>query len=172
MEAAKNLRANNKPLSKKEAISEQEALDGRESDHHAKVIPSVRSKFLFGGGGGGGWWFGREVTLYVPFVQFYNVLLLCSGVMLSVRSVQHDWLMLYTFIQRRQSSGFSRSLLITLLVEVHVFFWKTIAFLIKLLSIVHDLNKATHTWGLQLNSSITTRRQYQQKEKIIEDISL
>ena len=31
------------------------------------------------------------------------------------------------FIQRRQSSGFNRSLLITLLAEVHVFFWKTLA---------------------------------------------
>ena len=55
-----------------------------------------------------------------------------------------------TFIRRRQSSGFSRSLLITFLVEVHVFFWKKSD--IKMLSIVYDLNKETHILGLQLNS--------------------
>ena len=47
-----------------------------------------------------------------------------------------------TFIRRRQSSGSNRSFLITLLAEV----------LVKMLSVVYNLNKASHILGLQLNS--------------------
>ena len=57
------------------------------------------------------------------------------------------------FIRRKQSSGFNRSLLITLLAEVHGFFCKTVAgVFIKMLSIVYNLNKAARILGLQLNS--------------------
>ena len=57
------------------------------------------------------------------------------------------------FIRRMQSLIFSRSLLTTLLAEVHLFCWKEISgFLIEILSIVFNLNEATHILGLQLNS--------------------
>ena len=53
------------------------------------------------------------------------------------------------FIWRRQILSFTRSLLIRLLVEVHVFFLEDISRVFrKTLSIVYNLNKATNILGL------------------------
>ena len=51
-----------------------------------------------------------------------------------------------------EKAEFNRSLLITLMAGCACFFLEDIiGVLIKMLSIVHNLNKATHILGLQLN---------------------